>query len=458
MCGYIIYVENNESTDYVFIDVTRNNTRLRWCAKKNIAITKQVNDRHEPHRCVVVFVVLCQDSNCKPKDCIDLKCYRVSTGQDGPHTVYPIITSLPSVNVSCDQTVLGGGWTVWLRRCSQIDDTNFNRTWDEYKNGFGRQEGANSEFYLGNEIVHLLTHNYPSRNGEFRIDAISYNNNSYGLSTGGFRLDSEADKYRLRVGNERDNVNVLGTAILYLKDQPFTTGSTKCRSTYRGIHWWFKSCTYFYFVGPHSSPNPEFYRNIFLFDKTKRGVLLKRAQMLFRQYGDTRQCDNPCMNGATCEYVAASDTSHCKCPSTHCGAVCEKKNMCKNNDTCIYYAKTKIEVCQCKSGFTGGTCADVVTTTTTTTKTSGVTKLLPVIGGVIALLVLIGLAVVGFFLYWLKKKRTNEKMRKMAEKRRKDRIIKNRVIAVSLAVSLDSSFSADWSVGRPGMSGNQQRF
>ncbi|KAI0227496.1 Ryncolin-4, partial [Lamellibrachia satsuma] len=274
-------------------------------------------------------VVLCQQINCKPKDCIDLKCYRVSTGQDGPHTVYPGIVSLPSVNVSCDQTVLGGGWTVWLRRCLQTNDTNFNRTWVEYKNGFGRQEGANSEFYLGNEIVHLLTNNYSSGNGEFRIEAISYNDTSYGLSTDGFSLESEADKYRLRVGMEHDNVNVSTGAMLLIKDQQFTTGVIElCINRYKNMYWWFNDCTHFFFFGRHGNPKTWTLKYLFIVDDKNEPISMKRVHMLFRPYGDTRQCDNPCMNGATCEYVAASDTSRCKCPSTHCGAFCEK--TCKN--------------------------------------------------------------------------------------------------------------------------------
>ena len=359
-------------------------------------------------------VVLCKQINCKPKDCIDLKCYRVSTGQDGPHTVYPGIASLPSVTVSCDQTVFGGGWTIWLRRCLQTNDTNFNRTWEEYKNGFGRQEGNFSEFYLGNEIVHLLTHNYPSKNGEFRFEAISYNNTSYGLSTDGFSLSSEADKYKWRAGEEYNNMNVLAGSMKYLNGRDFSTGSNKdkiCRRLYKGIRWWFDRCTKFFFFGLYFNTKTVINIHMCLKDEQEIRIPIKRARMLLRPYGDTRQCDNPCKNGATCEYVAASDTSHCKCPSTHCGAFCEK--TCKNKGTCVYDAKTKTEVCQCKSGFTGATCdknaakasGDFVFTTS---------DWLSVIG-----VALVGLAVVGLFIRWQKKKREKEKAARAREEERK---------------------------------------
>ena len=34
------------------------------------------------------------ENDCKPKDCYDLKCYRVSRGKDGSHTIYPDTESI----------------------------------------------------------------------------------------------------------------------------------------------------------------------------------------------------------------------------------------------------------------------------------------------------------------------------------------------------------------------------
>ena len=53
--------------------------------------------------------------NCKPKDCIDLKCYRVSTADGGP-MIYPESISFTKIEVTCKQTGDGGGWIGFMRR------------------------------------------------------------------------------------------------------------------------------------------------------------------------------------------------------------------------------------------------------------------------------------------------------------------------------------------------------
>ena len=59
--------------------------------------------------------VVAAQSDCRPNDCYDLKCYRVSKGKDGPHTIYPSMPQLTSLQVSCDQETDGGGWIMVQR-------------------------------------------------------------------------------------------------------------------------------------------------------------------------------------------------------------------------------------------------------------------------------------------------------------------------------------------------------
>jgi len=62
------------------------------------------------------------------------------------------VNSPKSMKVYCDQTTMGGGWTVIQRRKDGSED--FNRKWDDYKRGFGSIDG---EFWLGNDQIHGLT-------------------------------------------------------------------------------------------------------------------------------------------------------------------------------------------------------------------------------------------------------------------------------------------------------------
>ena len=390
---------------------------------------------------VVVFslltVLLCQvalcQNKCKPKDCIDLKCYRVSTAHDGPHTVYPGIAKLPTkLNVSCDQLAHGGGWTVILRRCSKTNSTSFARGLEDYKIGFGLQDGPDSEFYLGNEIIHQLTVNYPSKNGEIRIEGVTFHGITVELSADMFSLDTEAKKYAFRVGTEHDNVNVSAGVLTYHKGSWFTHGSGYCKGRYDGVPWWFISCTRFYLFGIHSDQaRTKGHGRIYILASQNVDHVLQRGLMMIRPYKDTRQCDNPCKNGATCKYVATDDTHLCVCPQTHCGAVCEKENMCKNGGTCLFDAATKKYSCKCAGGISGKICADITSSevsgadSTSTEAASGKVKMLIPIISSILLIVLICMAVAGFMIYKRNKKQEEEKeeeerQRKLEEEQEED--------------------------------------
>ncbi|XP_071795634.1 coagulation factor VIII-like [Asterias amurensis] len=69
---------------------------------------------------------------------------------NGIYTIHPYQND-EGIKVFCDMTK-HTGWIVFQRRVN--GSVNFNRSWAEYKKGFGSMDG---EFWLGNEILHKLT-------------------------------------------------------------------------------------------------------------------------------------------------------------------------------------------------------------------------------------------------------------------------------------------------------------
>ena len=69
------------------------------------------------------------------KNCAEV--YQSGDRNSGVHKIDP--DGLGEFEVFCDQTTDGGGWTVFQKRMDGSVD--FFRGWDEYKQGFGNQQG-----------------------------------------------------------------------------------------------------------------------------------------------------------------------------------------------------------------------------------------------------------------------------------------------------------------------------
>ena len=315
-------------------------------------------------------VALCQN-NCKPKDCIDLKCYRVSTGHDGPHTVYPGIEKLTTMTVSCDQTVGGGGWMVWMHRSAKVNDTNFNQTFDGYKKGFGRHGGLDTEYYMGQENIHLLTH---SSNLEVRLDGFPYTGGTCSIGAENVKLGSESERYKVTIGPAINLFQMHDLVLHYLDGQKFTRGNKgmTCGKLSGWVYWWYDACTSFFLFGIHANLTVG-HGHVYVRDCVVTGpTSVMRVKMLLRPFDDSRQCNNPCKNGATCLYDAKTDTSSC----------------------------------QCATGFEGSICSDKITEGKK--KSAETLNLLPLLTGLIVLIILTGLAVSGFLVYRKKKREQEE--------------------------------------------------
>uniref|UniRef100_A0A8C6SCB0 Fibrinogen-like protein 1 n=1 Tax=Neogobius melanostomus TaxID=47308 RepID=A0A8C6SCB0_9GOBI len=99
-----------------------------------------------------------------------------------------------SLRVYCDMSG-GGGWTVIQRRSN--GSQSFNRSWEEYKNGFGDFESDLGEFWLGNDRLHSLT---AQGNYSLRIKLMDFDGKQSYAEYRDFRVGHEKDLYRLSFG------------------------------------------------------------------------------------------------------------------------------------------------------------------------------------------------------------------------------------------------------------------
>nr|XP_019919326.2 fibrinogen-like protein 1 [Crassostrea gigas]XP_034320662.1 fibrinogen-like protein 1 [Crassostrea gigas] len=162
------------------------------------------------------------------------------------------------VTVYCDMETDGGGWTAIQRR--QGGSVNFNKTWTDYKNGFGVPEGS---YWLGNDVIHKLTNRLlNSLYVYFR-----FNNNSIFLQKyAEFSVGEESTNYQLHLagpttGSLGDRMINPGSSNTELNGMLFSTldrdndrYSGHCATKYSG-GWWFNNCHDAYLNGPWAPEN-----------------------------------------------------------------------------------------------------------------------------------------------------------------------------------------------------------
>ena len=162
----------------------------------------------------------------------------------------------------CDASNGGGGWLVVQRR--QDGSVDFNRTWMEYEDGFGKLTG---EFWHGLRALHCLT----GQGGwEMRMDIKLSNGTDIFLQYEQFKVASAKDKYKLTVGGFQGTTTdpmVSHNGMNFTtKDSDNDLKSSNCAGKdttqpYGG--WWHKSC---WSVNPNNYYKHNKY-GIFLNDK-----------------------------------------------------------------------------------------------------------------------------------------------------------------------------------------------
>ncbi|XP_041428225.1 ficolin-1-A-like isoform X4 [Xenopus laevis] len=155
----------------------------------------------------------------------------------GWYTIYTP-NGLP-LSVLCDMETDGGGWIVFQRRADGSVD--FYQDWNSYKRGFGRKE---SEFWLGNDNLHLLT---ATGNFQLRVDLTDFSDKRTYASYSNFRIPGESQNYTLSLGgftggDAGDSLSGHNGYSFSTKDRDndiYLEGS--CAQSYKG-GWWYSVC------------------------------------------------------------------------------------------------------------------------------------------------------------------------------------------------------------------------
>ncbi|KAM3868093.1 angiopoietin-related protein 2b [Diretmus argenteus] len=153
------------------------------------------------------------------------------------------------MQVWCDQRHDPGGWTVIQRRLD--GSVNFFRNWETYKQGFGNIDG---EYWLGLENIYWLTNQ--GGNYKLLVTLEDWSGRKVFAEYASFRVESEADFYKLRVGRYHGNA---GDSLTWHNGKQFTTldrdhdvYTGNCAHYQKG-GWWYNSCA-------HSNLNGVWYR------------------------------------------------------------------------------------------------------------------------------------------------------------------------------------------------------
>ncbi|KAH8328477.1 hypothetical protein KR067_009867, partial [Drosophila pandora] len=174
----------------------------------------------------------------------------------------------------------GSGWMVIQRRMDGSVD--FDRTWNEYKEGFGNITG---EFFIGLEKLHLLTHARPH---ELKILMGDIHGDTAVAHYDDFKIGNEDKLYALEVLGKFSGD--AGDSLKYHKNMKFSTFDKdndldidgNC-GIYYAAGWWFNHCS-------KSSLNGNFKRNgqikgtrgIFWSSWKKSKVSLTFVQMMIK--------------------------------------------------------------------------------------------------------------------------------------------------------------------------------
>ncbi|MBN3298361.1 fibrinogen-like 2a [Amia ocellicauda] len=175
-----------------------------------------------------------------PRDCSDYN--MLEEKKNGVYKITPDPKN-GTFEVFCDMESYGGGWTVLQYRHN--GSVSFNRTWAEYKKGFGNVHG---EFWLGNDRIHLLT---KAKDMTLRIELEDFEGMREYAKYEQFYVSNEFLRYRLSLSGYSGTAgDAMHFSKHYNHDQKFFTTPDKDNDmypsgncgAYYGSGWWFDAC------------------------------------------------------------------------------------------------------------------------------------------------------------------------------------------------------------------------
>lgn len=153
--------------------------------------------------------------------------------QSGIYWISPA-DSAPPFQVYCEQEKFAGNWLVVQSRNDA--STNFNRTWNEYKFGFGN---LRNNFWLGLEKLHQLT---TSSAYDLMVVMENYLDFVAFQRYENFAVRDESEAYSLSLSDA--NTGTAGDSLLIYNGEKFSTfdrannkGTANCAAEMAGGYW-----------------------------------------------------------------------------------------------------------------------------------------------------------------------------------------------------------------------------
>uniref|UniRef100_A0A182JAF2 Uncharacterized protein n=1 Tax=Anopheles atroparvus TaxID=41427 RepID=A0A182JAF2_ANOAO len=209
-----------------------------------------------------------------PRDCSQIERMRTAgtVNQPGDGGLYLIA---PAEQHHPLMTQCFGEWTTVQRR--QDGTVDFNRSWEEYAQGFGTPAG---EFWIGNQALHHLTQDNCSR---LRIVMQDIYDNTWHADYATFRIDTRDAGFRLELAGYSGNAS---DAFEYQNHMQFSAidvdrdiSNTHCAGNYEG-GWWFSHCQ-------HANLNGRYNLGLTWFDASRNEwIAVKSSHMMIARRPD----------------------------------------------------------------------------------------------------------------------------------------------------------------------------